>query len=323
MPRDPVATQDSFLVEDQLLLREGQVEKRCGFFKRWKSRYVYMYEDVLVYFPKKDDKDKVPPKGRIPIGDITNLDRVDLKSRPFAICIQTTTRKYSFNCVSYHEREEWMLKIQHRRDSHAKLEVAAGDRRGTTDYKRVTIKKDPQYGIGCSIKNVSGAIYVSRIIADGPIATTGALRPGDQVIDINGTKVSHTPIEKIRDIIRNSADYLVLTVKPVTHYKSSEDSPQITRTAYTKVAPACLDEEGEEERPPSVEGQVTAYTTVNIGGNADDSSNNNTRQSVTSAEDEVFQDENGESGGRMGTSNIESPKKANASYIQLDFGSRR
>lgn len=38
--------------------------------------------------------------------------------------------------------------------------------------------KDPDKGIGCTIKNAAGHILVNRIIEDGPIAITGVLRPG-------------------------------------------------------------------------------------------------------------------------------------------------
>lgn len=38
--------------------------------------------------------------------------------------------------------------------------------------------KDPEKGIGCTIKSAAGHIFVNRIIEDGPIAHTGVLRPG-------------------------------------------------------------------------------------------------------------------------------------------------
>lgn len=44
--------------------------------------------------------------------------------------------------------------------------------------KRVTLMKDPEKGIGCTIKGAAGHIFVNRIIEDGPIAHTGVLRPG-------------------------------------------------------------------------------------------------------------------------------------------------
>lgn len=38
--------------------------------------------------------------------------------------------------------------------------------------------KDPEKGIGCTIKSAAGHIFVNRIVEDGPIAHTGVLRPG-------------------------------------------------------------------------------------------------------------------------------------------------
>ena len=43
--------------------------------------------------------------------------------------------------------------------------------------RRVTLIKDPQKGIGCTIKNAADHIVVYRILEDGPIAETGILRP--------------------------------------------------------------------------------------------------------------------------------------------------
>lgn len=47
-----------------------------------------------------------------------------------------------------------------------------------TGVKRVTLVKDANKGIGCTIKNAAGHVFVHRIIEDGPIAETGVLRPG-------------------------------------------------------------------------------------------------------------------------------------------------
>ena len=46
----------------------------------------------------------------------------------------------------------------------------------------MTLVKDPEKGIGCTIKNAAGHILVHRIIEDGPIALTGVLRPGEQTV---------------------------------------------------------------------------------------------------------------------------------------------
>ena len=50
--------------------------------------------------------------------------------------------------------------------------------------KRVTLIKDPNKGIGCTIKNAATHIFVHRILEDGPIAETGVLRPGEYFINV-------------------------------------------------------------------------------------------------------------------------------------------
>ena len=90
---------------------------------------------------------------------------------------------------------------------------------------------------------------------------------GDQIIDINGNRVSECPIERIKEIIRSSPDYVVCTVKPVTHYVNREStSPSVKRTAYTEVDPDYLKlSDGEEIPITSSEGSgVKKYTEVNF-----------------------------------------------------------
>jgi len=86
------------------------------------------------------------------------------------------------SCTSYEDREHWVNTLWEATESHKNKEQNDPIRRQSTrlgnDFKRITIKKDPKHGIGCTIKNVAGAIFVSRIIPDGPIATSGVLRPG-------------------------------------------------------------------------------------------------------------------------------------------------
>ena len=76
-------------------------------------------------------------------------------------------------------------------------------------------------------------------------------------MDINGTQVSQCPIEKIKEIIRSSPEYVVCTVKPVTHYTSHDDSPQQVRQPYTEVDPDLLRE--------STSDNASQYMAVKIG----------------------------------------------------------
>ncbi len=51
--------------------------------------------------------------------------------------------------------------------------------------KRITLVKDPDKGIGCTIKCAAGHVFVNRIVEDGPIALTGVLRPGQSLLNQN------------------------------------------------------------------------------------------------------------------------------------------
>ena len=327
--KSSAARQQSMDMDELLLLKEGALEKNSGLFRRWRSRYFVLYENALLYFVKEEQKQSTKPRRQILLSDISSVERSEKKKKPFCIVVDTIGKKYLLNCGSYNEREEWIIKIL---DGKAKTTEQSTDsdkpvRRVVTgitkDFKRITIKKDPQYGIGCTIKNVGGAIFVSRIIADGPVATSGVLRPGDQIIDINGTKVSHTPIEKIKDVIRNSPDYVVCTVKPVTHYKGHDDSPQLTRTAYTTLDPEKL-----QEAQSSGEVNPTSYTTVNIVSHrADSEIEEDNRQSTISADYHqgyVSSEHEGEEGGDQARSDgAEHRKGPTTSYAQLEFGKRK
>ncbi|XP_047145188.1 uncharacterized protein LOC105844333 isoform X2 [Hydra vulgaris] len=239
---------EGIVTKDSHIWKEGFMEKKTGIIKMWKSRYFVLLDDVLCYFLREEQKESLRPTGRIFFSDTTYIDRTEKKSHPYAILIQTQSKKHLISCASYREREDWVNKIWEAREKHKMLEHDDPIRRKSTrlgkDFKRVTIQKDPQHGIGCTIKNVGGAIFVSRIIPDGPVATSGVLRPGDQIMDINGTQVSQCPIEKIKEIIRSSPEYVVCTVKPVTHYTSHDDSPRQVRQPYTEVDPNLLRETG-------------------------------------------------------------------------------
>ena len=108
-------------------------------------------------------------------------------------------------------------------------------------------------------------------------------------MDINGIKISGSPIEKIKEVIRQSPEYVVCTVKPVTHYASS-DSPPLSSTPYTEI-----DTEFLNSKPLDLESK---------------SSSNKNDSHLNYANIEVCHGQQKEEG-------IDYDKQANANYVNL------
>ena len=162
--------------------KEGFMEKKTGFISGWKTRYFVLMHDVLCYFKREDQKESMTPTGRIFFSDIYDMEAVGRKARPFCIFITTDSKKHILSCSSDEERQSWIKSIQDGKEHFINKERTDPVRRKSArlgkEMKRVTIQKDDNHGIGCTIKNVGGAIFVNRIIPDGPVAVSGVLRPG-------------------------------------------------------------------------------------------------------------------------------------------------
>ena len=184
---------DSTIPRTSNVHKEGVMLKRCGIIKMWKPRYFLLLDDVLCYFMKEEHKESWLPSGRIFFSDIDLVDRVNKKGHPYALQIITDSKTQIFCCDTFEDREDWVNKIFDVREKHQSQEHLDPVRRRSTrlgkESKRITIKKDPKHGIGCTIKNVGGAIFVSRIIPDGPVATSGVLRPGNKYFHISCKKI--------------------------------------------------------------------------------------------------------------------------------------
>ena len=162
--------------------KEGFMEKKTGLLSLWKNRYFVLMHDVLCYFKSEDQKESMTPAGRVFFNDILSMEKVEKKGRPFCFIITEEEKKHLISCSSEAERKDWIEAIEKGKDHHSKQEKYDPVRRKSAkigrDLKRVTIQKDEGGGIGCTIKNVGGSIFVNRIIPDGPVAVSGVLRPG-------------------------------------------------------------------------------------------------------------------------------------------------
>lgn len=257
----------SIIPQDKFIHKEGFMVKKTGLLRLWRPRYFVLVDDLLCYYMKKGDEKRLAPAGRIFISDIEKLERAEKKSHVFGLQIDIKNKSHLMSCSTYEDREEWLNKIWQAQEKQKNLEnedpIRAKSTRLGKDYKRVTIQKDPKHGIGCTIKNVGGAIFVSRIIPDGPVATTGVLRPGDQIIDVNGSRVSECSIEKIKEIITSSTDHIICTVKPVTIYSAQTNAQPVNRTAYTEVDPNAIRETCEST-------ETSPYAELNVSVSEED-----------------------------------------------------
>lgn len=171
-----------------LLIKEGFLLKRGEIIKKWVRRYCVLNPQCLCYFKKQTHGEDVEPLGRIFLDDIINIDNeASIRKKPFCFCLHTDNghkrKSIYFHASSEAERMEWTGYIKNAKEKERKAERDDPFRKTlkklTKGLKRIKLDKDPDKGIGCTIKNAAGAILVSRIIEDGPIAATGVLKPGE------------------------------------------------------------------------------------------------------------------------------------------------
>lgn len=171
-----------------LFLKEGFLFKRGEIIKKWVRRYCVLNPQCLCYFKKQAHSEDVEPLGRVFLDDIIDIDvEASMKKRPFCFCLHTDNshkrKSIYFNASSDVERNQWISCIKNAKEKERKAERDDPFRKTlkklTKGLKRVKLEKDPDKGIGCTIKNAAGVILVSRIIEDGPIAATGILKPGE------------------------------------------------------------------------------------------------------------------------------------------------
>lgn len=171
-----------------LLLKEGFLFKRGEIIKKWMKRYCVLNPQCLCYFKKQAHSEEVEPLGRVFLDDIINIDNeVSTKKKPFCFALHTDNahkrKTIYFHASNEMDKLAWTDCIKNAKEKERRAERDDPFRKTlkklTKGLKRIKLEKDPDKGIGCTIKNAAGVILVSRIIEDGPIAATGVLKPGE------------------------------------------------------------------------------------------------------------------------------------------------
>lgn len=207
------------------VIKEGFLQKKTSLLKQWRPRFVVLNRQMLCTFKKEDDQKRGrTAEARIFLIDIESIEKFETKKRKHCFNLIVEGKPFfSFCCSSELDREMWMRSVQTAKENELKEEENDPVRRKSTKLtgglKRITIQREKGQGLGCTIKNVGGVILVNRILEDGPVSTSGILRPGDQILDINGIEVGSRSVSEISEIIKGSPELVVCTVKPFTDYR--------------------------------------------------------------------------------------------------------
>ena len=165
------------------IIRQGLLQKKSSVLKQWRRKFVVLNREMLVIFKREEDEKRGRTyEERIFVMDINSIDKYDSKKKDFCYSVTAEDRTHTFSCSSELQREMWMRAIQTAKDNELKEEETDPLRRKSTKLtgglKRLTIQRKIGQGLGCTIKNVGGIIFVNRILDDGPVSTNGILRPG-------------------------------------------------------------------------------------------------------------------------------------------------
>lgn len=166
------------------VIKEGILQKKTSLLKQWRPRFVVLNRQMLCTFKKEDDQKRGrTAEARIFLVDIETTEKFETKKRKHCFNLIVEGKPFfSFCCSSELDRELWMLSVQTAKENELKEEETDPVRRKSTKLtgglKRITIQREKGQGLGCTIKNVGGVIFVNRILEDGPVSTSGILRPG-------------------------------------------------------------------------------------------------------------------------------------------------
>lgn len=183
--------------------------------------------------------------------DIESIEKFESKKKKHCFNLIVEGKPFfSFSCSSELDREMWMRSVQTAKENELNEEENDPVRRKSTKLtgglKRITIQREKGQGLGCTIKNVGGVILVNRILEDGPVSTSGILRPGDQILDINGIEVGGRSVSEISEIIKGSPELVVCTVKPFSDYRYC-DTHSMGHTEYAEIDLDSLKAKGNDD----------------------------------------------------------------------------
>ena len=167
-------------------LNEGELRKKGGFFKRWRSRFVMLNEEMLVIYERKDDESKGrPAKHSLYLENIFSIEKHKSKNRSYCFRFIVENKGYIFCCPTELARDLWVRLIREakQRRNEPKEHTLASFPTVTINQlnpglKQVRIERPKGQGLGCTIKTIGGVTCVGRILEDGPVSATGVLRPG-------------------------------------------------------------------------------------------------------------------------------------------------
>lgn len=172
----------------KLILNEGELKKKSGIFKRWRLRFVVLSEEEISIFNRKDDESKAP-KHSLPVTDISSIESYSSKKKSHCFRFSIENRSYIFCCPTELARDLWIRMIreakERRKEPEEKTATTSSSNPTVTStqlnqgLKEVRIKRQNGQGLGCTIKTLGGVTRVGRILEDGPVSTTGVLRPGE------------------------------------------------------------------------------------------------------------------------------------------------
>ena len=277
------------------VLKEGFVEKKSRVLKKWRKRFFKLNGEVLCFFKKEDHTNRARPMGRIFVADVLTVGKHFSKAKSKDYCFSINTKsgkKHIMNCDSSEERDAWILIVNFAKDDFFREEEEDPVRRRSVrlngDFKRIKLFKDPTKGIGVRIKSVNGCVFVTRIVEDGPVAETGVLRPGDQILDVDGVNVSGMTIEQVSDVLKSAPILMSCTVKPANHFKyaAEEPSSEPKKSSYAEIDIDALVED--------VQNENTKRTNMELAYDHEDDQSSTSSQSyviMPSDDDELEDDE--------------------------------